>query len=78
MSTSVEDSNRSGDMLPSGVSKADVLTKETSVMVGEKSQTSSPHAAEGGSSAESQSENDVVYVNGHPVIENGMELPCVA
>jgi hypothetical protein len=71
MSTSVEDGDKSGDLAPPEASKADILTKETSVTVGEKSPTSSPHEAEGGDSAKSQNEDDTVYVNGHPVIENG-------
>jgi hypothetical protein len=76
MSTSVEDGDKSGDLAHPEASKADILTKETPVTVGEKSPTSSPHEAEGGDSAKSQNEDDTVYVNGHPVIENGMNLPC--
>lgn len=75
MSALVEDSSgRSDDIQASEVSKADVLTKEASVAVGEESQTNSTNEAEGNRSAKSQSENDTVYVNGHPVIENGMTI----
>ena len=76
MSTSVEDGDKIGGLAPPETIKADILTKETSVTVGEKSPTSSPHEAEGGDSAKPQKEDDTVYVNGHPVIETGMNLPC--
>jgi hypothetical protein len=73
MSVPVEDSSESSDVLQSSeASKTDVLTKEASVTVGEKQQTSSPDEAEGDRSAGPQDEADTVYVNGHPVIENGM------
>lgn len=76
MSTSVEDGDKSGDLARPESNKADILTKEASVTMGEKSPTSSPHEAEGGDSAKSQNQDDTVYVNGHPVIENGMNLSC--
>lgn len=73
MSVLVENSSdRSGHMQTQEVSKTDVLTKEASVAVGEEPRTPSPNTAEGDLSAGSKSEDDTVYVNGHPVIENGM------
>lgn len=70
MSALVEDSpDRRGDLQTTEVSKADVLTKETSVAVEEESRKTPPNEAEDDGS---KIEDDTVYVNGHPVIENGM------
>lgn len=73
MPASVEDSSdRSNYLQTTEASKTDVFTKEASVAVGEKPRTTSPDEAEGDRSAGPQNEADTVYVNGHPVIENGM------
>jgi hypothetical protein len=75
MSISVEDSSdRSDELQSSEVIKTDVLAKEASASVAVREQpgTSSTNEAEGDCSAGTQNEADTVYVNGHPVIENGM------
>jgi hypothetical protein len=73
MSISVEDSSDRSEVLQSSEgSKTDALTKDASVTVGEKQRASSPDEAEGDGSAGPQDEAETVYVNGHPVIENGM------
>lgn len=73
MSAVVENnSDRSSDPETIEVSKADVFAKKASVEVGEETRTESPGEAGGDRPAGSKCENDTVYVNGHPVIENGM------